>query len=97
MHDVMASWTRFIFRAGRDEAPALRRQVFADLRESHFGSVIDVRHRILAKLRDDGIIVLAGILRREFDKVRRAYEKAGLELIKCGVQKEWRSGTFGWR
>ncbi len=59
--------------------------------------LIDARKRILARLRDGGVIVLAGILRREFEEVKRAYEEAGLELIKCGVQKEWRSGTFGWR
>jgi ribosomal protein L11 methyltransferase len=59
--------------------------------------LIDARPRILAKLRNDGIVVLAGVLRNEFVKVQRAYEEAGLELLKCGVQKEWRSGTFVWR
>jgi len=56
--------------------------------------LIDARQRILARLRDDGTTVLAGILREEFHKVQRVYEKAGFELIKCGVQKEWRSGSF---
>jgi ribosomal protein L11 methyltransferase len=59
--------------------------------------LIDARPRILAKLRNDGIVVLAGVLRNEFVKVQRAYEEAGLELLKCGGQKEWRSGTFVWR
>jgi ribosomal protein L11 methyltransferase len=56
--------------------------------------LINARERILAKLRHNGVIVLAGILRREFDNVQRSFEEAGLELIKCGVQKEWRSGSF---
>jgi len=59
--------------------------------------LIAVREQILAKLHSDGMLVLAGILREEFQEVQRAYEEAGLELIKCGVQKEWRSGTFAWR
>jgi ribosomal protein L11 methyltransferase len=59
--------------------------------------LITARARILARLGDDGMIVLAGILRREFGEVQRAYEEAGLALVKCRVQKEWRSGTFAWR
>jgi ribosomal protein L11 methyltransferase len=59
--------------------------------------LMDVRDRILGRLRNDGMIVLAGILRSEFEEVQRTYEKAGLKLVKCGVQKEWRSGTFAWR
>lgn len=57
----------------------------------------EVRDRILARLRNDGVVVVSGILREEFQQVQRAYEKAGLELVKCGVRKEWRSGTFAWR
>jgi len=59
--------------------------------------LIDAHDCILTKLREDGIIVLAGILRSEFEEVQSAYEEAGLDLIKCGVQKEWRSGTFARR
>jgi ribosomal protein L11 methyltransferase len=58
--------------------------------------LIAARERILARLRDDGTLVLAGILRKEFEEVQSVYEEAGLELIKSGVQKEWRSGTFAW-
>lgn len=59
--------------------------------------LMDARERILPRLHADGIVVLAGILRKEFEDVQRAYEEVGLELIKCGVQKEWRSGAFAWR
>jgi len=59
--------------------------------------LIEVRDRILARLSDEGTVIVAGILREEFEKVRRAYEEAGFELIKCGARKEWRSGTFAWR
>src|ERR1043166_2722715 len=59
--------------------------------------LIDVRRRILARLDEGGVVVVAGILRKEFEEVQRTYEKAGMELIKCGVQKEWRSGTLACR
>jgi ribosomal protein L11 methylase PrmA len=59
--------------------------------------LIDLSDRILARLRESGMLVVAGILRQEFEEVQRAYEKVGLELIKCEVQKEWRSGTFARR
>jgi ribosomal protein L11 methyltransferase len=52
------------------------------------------RDRLIGLLRDDGILVLAGIMLPEFASVRRAYEKAGLRLIGSRVEKRWRSGTF---
>ena len=52
------------------------------------------RRRIVASLRHDGVLVLAGILEREFAHVRRAYESAGLRLIATRREREWRSGTF---
>ena len=59
--------------------------------------LIEARDRFVARLSQDGVIIVAGILRNEFEEVQRAYEEAGLELVKCGVKKEWRSGTFAWR
>ncbi len=50
--------------------------------------------RILACLRRDGILVLAGILEREFPSVKRAYESAGLRLLATRREREWRSGSF---
>ena len=52
------------------------------------------RKRIVASLRHDGVLVLAGILEREFAHVRRAYESAGLRLLASRREREWRSGTF---
>jgi ribosomal protein L11 methyltransferase len=52
------------------------------------------RDRILARLSDDGLLVLAGILKTEFQKVRKAYEAAGLRLAASRAQNEWRSGSF---
>lgn len=59
--------------------------------------LIEARDRILRKLRVEGVIVIAGILRNEFPVVQECYERAGLELIKCGEKREWRSGSFAWR
>jgi ribosomal protein L11 methyltransferase len=52
------------------------------------------RRRIVSGLRPDGILVLAGILEREFASVKRAYESAGLRLLATRREREWRSGAF---
>ncbi len=59
--------------------------------------LIAERDRILARLRPDGVLVLAGILQTQFAKVDRAYRQAGLKLIATEVEKEWQSGAFVWR
>ncbi len=52
------------------------------------------RERIVNRLRPGGVLVLAGILKREFEAVRQAYEQAGLRFVTGRNEKEWRSGTF---
>lgn len=52
------------------------------------------RDRILARLKPDGVLVVAGILKREFAEVQQAYESAGMMLSASRVEKEWRSGSF---
>jgi len=56
--------------------------------------LIAERDRILARVKPEGVLVVAGILKREFGEVQRAYEEAGLNLVTSKIQKEWRSGTF---
>jgi ribosomal protein L11 methyltransferase len=56
--------------------------------------LIDHRHRILSQLQATGVLVAAGILRREFVGVRKSYETTGLRLEHSGANAEWRSGTF---
>jgi ribosomal protein L11 methyltransferase len=55
------------------------------------------RERILARLRPDGVLVVAGILEGEFAQVQHAFETAGLRLTAGRTQNEWRCGAFGWR
>jgi ribosomal protein L11 methyltransferase len=55
------------------------------------------RERILARLRADGVLVIAGILEREFAQVQRSFETAGLRLVASRTQNEWRCGAFSWR
>jgi len=52
------------------------------------------RDRILAQLQSGGMLVLAGILRVEFGKVRSEYEAAGMRLMASNTRREWRSGSF---
>ena len=55
------------------------------------------RERILARLRSDGVLVVAGILKGEFRQVQRAFAAAGLRLTASRTENEWRSGAFKWR
>lgn len=50
--------------------------------------------RIVNRLCSDGRLVLAGILREQFARVQRCYERAGLRLIASRTGREWRSGAF---
>jgi len=51
--------------------------------------------RLLVRLKPGGILVLAGILSKEFSAVQKAYEQAGLTMTSARTEKEWRSGAFG--
>ena len=55
------------------------------------------RRRILACVRADGVLVLAGILKAEFAHVQRAYEEAAWRLLASRAEGEWRSGAFARR
>jgi len=50
--------------------------------------------RIVALVQDDGLLVLAGILKEEFGRVRRSYAEHGLRLVASRTEGEWCSGTF---
>jgi len=59
--------------------------------------LVDECGRIVNRLRPDGRLVLAGILREQFARVQRCYERAGLRLVASRIGREWRSGAFGFR
>ena len=50
--------------------------------------------RIINRLRPDGTLVLAGILKVEFEGVAQAYAQAGLKLVRSRIEGEWQSGAF---
>jgi ribosomal protein L11 methyltransferase len=56
--------------------------------------LIAERRRIVNRLAVNGVLVLAGILAREFEEVRRAYALLGWKLTTARTEKEWRSGAF---
>lgn len=56
--------------------------------------LIAERYRIFARVKPDGILVVAGILKREFQEVQTAYGAAGWRLVASKAEREWRSGTF---
>lgn len=50
--------------------------------------------RVLARLAPGGTLVLAGILRSQFEVIQRAYASAGLKLKARRTENEWESGAF---
>lgn len=57
--------------------------------------LIAERRRIVSRLRPDGTLVLAGILKSEFRRVQRFFAELGLKLAVTNARNEWRSGSFG--
>jgi ribosomal protein L11 methyltransferase len=56
--------------------------------------LMDYRDRLLSWLQPGGLLVLAGILKQEFGRVRRRFSEAGLRLMASRKQGEWHSGSF---
>lgn len=50
--------------------------------------------RLCGRLGSGGYLVVAGILVREFDRVRSAFEGLGLVLVRSRREGRWRSGTL---
>jgi len=59
-----------------------------------FDLLVRETRRILNRLKRGGVLVLAGILDRQFAAVRSTYEKSGLVMMASRGQGEWRSGAF---
>jgi ribosomal protein L11 methyltransferase len=56
--------------------------------------LIAQRPRILNRMRSDGILVVSGVLRIEFEHLRKCYCESGLRLRSALASKEWHSGVF---
>jgi ribosomal protein L11 methyltransferase len=56
--------------------------------------LIAEKKKIVARVKPDGVLVLAGILAAEFLEVQRAFEDCGWKLVAAKTEKEWCSGAF---
>ena len=56
--------------------------------------LVQDNQKIANRVAPGGILVLAGILATQFEKVRESFENLGMRLVKDKVEKEWRSGAF---
>jgi ribosomal protein L11 methyltransferase len=56
--------------------------------------LIAEHQRIISRLKPGGVLLLAGILSREFGEVRRVFESDGLAFVTSRRQREWTSGSF---
>lgn len=56
--------------------------------------LVEHRHRLVARVRPGGILILAGILNTQFDRVGRAYLSLRFEPTRKETNGEWTSGTF---
>jgi ribosomal protein L11 methyltransferase len=52
---------------------------------------------IRALLKPGGKLAVAGILGREFQKVRKKFQQSGLTFVRSRLHKEWKSGLFALR
>lgn len=56
--------------------------------------LMDCKQTIGERVAPNGLLVLAGILEREFDAVQGHYEALGFRLVRARTVREWRSGSF---
>jgi ribosomal protein L11 methyltransferase len=61
-----------------------------------FDLLIAERSRVLSRVKPGGVLVLAGILATQFERVVAAYAECGMRLVATKVEKEWQSGSFAW-
>ncbi len=50
--------------------------------------------RILRRVKRPGLLVIAGILRAEFQRVNHFYRSRGLRILRTRVEGEWQSGAY---
>jgi ribosomal protein L11 methyltransferase len=50
--------------------------------------------RLIARVKPGGVLVLAGILDKQFVEVKAVIENSGMKLKRTGQRGEWHSGTF---
>jgi len=74
-------------KTGRTQYALVCANLIADL-------LLTQRDWLLARLQPDGVLVIAGVLDREFSQVQEAYEAAGWMLLTSRREREWRSGSF---
>jgi len=56
--------------------------------------LLDAREWLVSRLKPGGVLVVAGVLETEIERVRHSYESLGLRMINQRIEKEWCSGSF---
>jgi ribosomal protein L11 methyltransferase len=56
--------------------------------------LIEQAHKIARHVKPGGVVLLAGILKKQFDQVRDAFVRQGLKPVASRIGGEWRSGSF---
>ena len=59
-----------------------------------FDLLIQERKRLIRRVKPGGALILSGILRIQFDRVRKAFLSEGLTLETTAINGEWQSATF---
>ena len=52
------------------------------------------KDKLLSLLKVGGVLILAGILDKEYETVRSAFESAGCRQVDTAEEKQWRGGAF---
>ena len=67
------------------------RLIYAHL---YYDLLIANAHRLIGRVKSGGVLVLAGILDKQFTEVQSAVQGQGMRLKKTTLKGEWRSGVF---
>jgi ribosomal protein L11 methyltransferase len=77
------------------KAPLLSRQKFDVICANLVAELlISQSRRIINRLKENGRLIVAGILTTQFDEVHQAFRKRGLRLHDSRIEGEWQSGYF---
>ncbi len=59
-----------------------------------FNTLIEIRNKIIMRLKDHGILILSGILEEQNEELMKSYKSSHLELIESCHDNKWVSTVF---
>ena len=73
-------------KVGKDKYDVVFANILADI-------IIPMAPALADAMKPEGYLITSGIIDFKEDEVKRALENAGLEIVECNAQGEWRNVT----